>query len=200
MLFDQVPQQFSQRLASLLLRQYPGNVTGNRTCSPGTDFPVDPRDLILGQTDRDLRLGHTNIIPRGACLKIPYQRTGVVKCSSLAFKDANRSGFGEASKHLADDPQLDQGLTCFTAFRYQTPAGVPKGSVSRQPGNAVFGQRQSRQARMASWCSLPKRSQANGSASSYEPPTGPRQMTAPVYRSPESSLGLDAEPRASDFR
>ena len=65
MLFDQIPQQCPQRLAFLVFRQDPGNVTRNRIGSSGTDFPVDSRELIHWQSDRDFRPGHTNIIPSG---------------------------------------------------------------------------------------------------------------------------------------
>jgi len=64
MLFDQIPQQCPERLALLVFRQHPGNVTRNRIGSSGPDLPVDTRQLILGQTDSDLRPGsHTSIIP-----------------------------------------------------------------------------------------------------------------------------------------
>jgi hypothetical protein len=62
-LFDQIPQQCPERLALLVFREDPGNVTRNRLGSPGSDFPVDSRQLILGQADSDLRPGHTSIIP-----------------------------------------------------------------------------------------------------------------------------------------
>lgn len=63
MLLDKIPQQCPQRLALLVFRQDPGNVTRNRIGSSGPDFPVDSRQLILGQADSDLRPGHTRIIP-----------------------------------------------------------------------------------------------------------------------------------------
>ena len=62
-LFDQILHQFPERLAFLLFLQDPGNVTRNRIGSSGFDFPVDSRQLILGQTDGDLRSGDTSIIP-----------------------------------------------------------------------------------------------------------------------------------------
>jgi hypothetical protein len=62
-LFDQIPQQWPERLALLMFRQDPGNVIRHRIGSSGTDFPLDSGELFLGQTDGDLRLGHTSIIP-----------------------------------------------------------------------------------------------------------------------------------------
>ena len=63
MLFDQIAQQRPERLALLVLRQDLCDVARNRVGSSGSDFPVDPRQLLPGQTDRDLRPGHTRIIP-----------------------------------------------------------------------------------------------------------------------------------------
>jgi hypothetical protein len=63
MLFDQVSQQRPQGLAFLVFRQNLGNVTRNRIRPSGANFPVDSRELIRWQADRDLRPGHTTIIP-----------------------------------------------------------------------------------------------------------------------------------------
>jgi hypothetical protein len=63
MLFNQIPQQCTERLALLMFRQYPRDITRNRIRSSGADLPVDFRKLILGQTDGDFRPGHTSIIP-----------------------------------------------------------------------------------------------------------------------------------------
>jgi hypothetical protein len=46
-----------------VFRQDSGDITRNRIGSSCADFPVDSYQLILGQTDSDLRLGHTIIIP-----------------------------------------------------------------------------------------------------------------------------------------
>jgi len=63
-LFGQIAQECSQGLASFMLRQGLGNVTRHGIRSAGTHFPVDPGELMRGQTDGDLRSGHTSIIPR----------------------------------------------------------------------------------------------------------------------------------------
>ena len=63
MLFDQILQQFPERLTLRLLLQNPGDVPRNGIGSSGLDFPVDPRQLIRGQADGNLRPGHTSIIP-----------------------------------------------------------------------------------------------------------------------------------------
>ena len=46
-----------------MFRQDLGNVTRHGIRSSGTDFPVDSSELLLRQTDGDLRPGHTRIIP-----------------------------------------------------------------------------------------------------------------------------------------
>ena len=43
MLFDQVAQQYTERLASLLFGQDLGNVTRNRIGTSGSNFAVDSR-------------------------------------------------------------------------------------------------------------------------------------------------------------
>ena len=63
MLFDQIEKQYPEGFPLFLFRQHLGNVTRHRISSSGTDFPVDPGELILGQSDRNLRPRHTSIIP-----------------------------------------------------------------------------------------------------------------------------------------
>lgn len=63
MLFDQIPQQCLERLTPVLFLQDASNITRNRIGSSGADFPADFYQLIFGQTDGDLRSGHTGIIP-----------------------------------------------------------------------------------------------------------------------------------------
>ncbi len=63
MLSDQIPQQCPERLALLLFRQDLCDVARNRIRPAGTDFLVNSRELILGQSNGDLRPGHTSIIP-----------------------------------------------------------------------------------------------------------------------------------------
>lgn len=46
-----------------MFRQDSGNVTRHRIRAPGAHFPVDSRELVLGQADSDFRPGHTIIIP-----------------------------------------------------------------------------------------------------------------------------------------
>ena len=84
MLFDQIPQQGPERLALVVFRKDAGNVTGNRIGSPGSDFPVDSRQLILGQTDRDLGSGHTSITPR---------QTGVMLSRGLTDETRDRDAW-----------------------------------------------------------------------------------------------------------
>lgn len=42
-----------------MFRQDLRNITGNRIRVTSSNFPVDPRQLILGQANSDLGLGHT---------------------------------------------------------------------------------------------------------------------------------------------
>ena len=55
---------------------------------------MDPRDLIPGQTDRNLRLGHTNIILRrivpGAVNSERIRRHSEIGLDSDAAKDRSR--------------------------------------------------------------------------------------------------------------
>lgn len=71
MLRDQIAKQLAERLALALFFQDAGNVAGDRIGSSGFDFAVDARELLCGKADRDLRSGHTRIIPRGwACASL----------------------------------------------------------------------------------------------------------------------------------
>jgi hypothetical protein len=54
------------------------------------DFSLDPLDLILWQTDRNLRLGHTDIIPRRFVLKAADSE-GVSRHTHHAGIQATRS-------------------------------------------------------------------------------------------------------------
>lgn len=63
MLFDQIAKKPPEGVALFLFREDTRNIARNRICSSGTDFPVDSGQLILRQTDGDLRHGHTDIIP-----------------------------------------------------------------------------------------------------------------------------------------
>ncbi len=78
MLFDQIAQQTPQRFALFMFRKDSGNVTGHRIRSSGSDFPVGSGELIPGQTDGDLRSGHTIIIP-------PARRLDLARLSRLTF-------------------------------------------------------------------------------------------------------------------
>ena len=64
MLLDEFPQQCSKRLAPFVFLQHTRNVTRDRIGASGADFAMDSHQLILRQTDGDLRSGHTRIIPR----------------------------------------------------------------------------------------------------------------------------------------
>ena len=59
MLLDEIPQQCPKRLASFLFLQHTRNVTRDRISASGANFAMDSHHLILGQTDGDLRPGHT---------------------------------------------------------------------------------------------------------------------------------------------
>jgi len=93
MLPGQFPQQFPQRFAPLLHRQHLCDVTRNRTRFPGTDFLVDPRDLIPRKTDRNLRPVHTGIIPRGASsnggIRGPWSARSILRATPRPH-DTNR--------------------------------------------------------------------------------------------------------------
>ena len=62
-LFNEIPQQCPKRLAPFVFRQHMGNVTRHRLGPPSSNFAVDSHQLILGQTDGNLRPGHTRTIP-----------------------------------------------------------------------------------------------------------------------------------------
>jgi hypothetical protein len=53
-LFDQISHQAPERFAPLVFRQDLRNVTRHRIGASGSNFAVDDRQLILGQTDGDL--------------------------------------------------------------------------------------------------------------------------------------------------
>ena len=63
MLFNQIAKKRPEGVSLFLFRQDAGNIARNRICSSGVDFLVDSGELMLRQTDGDLCLGHTNIIP-----------------------------------------------------------------------------------------------------------------------------------------
>lgn len=54
MLFDQVPQQCPERLAPFVFRQDLRYVPRNRIGASGSDFSVNSRQVLCGQTDSDL--------------------------------------------------------------------------------------------------------------------------------------------------
>ena len=74
-----------------MFRQDLRNVTRNRVGSSGSNFPVDSRQLILGQADCDLRPGHTSIIP---LVNGRYKRSAATGCgtSAQSKRFAPRSG------------------------------------------------------------------------------------------------------------
>lgn len=80
-LFGQIAQQCPQGLAFFMFRQDLGNVTRHGIRSSGTHFPVDPGELMRGQTDGDLRPGHTSIIPRVR----KYRKAGAAAASAEVF-------------------------------------------------------------------------------------------------------------------
>jgi len=63
MLLDQIAKKRAEGVAPFLFREDLSNIARNRIRPPGEDFPVNPVELMLGQADRDLRPGHTIIIP-----------------------------------------------------------------------------------------------------------------------------------------
>jgi hypothetical protein len=47
MLLDQIAKKRPEGVPLFLFRKDPGNITGNRIRSSGTDFPVDSGELLL---------------------------------------------------------------------------------------------------------------------------------------------------------
>jgi hypothetical protein len=75
MLIDQIANERPEGVTRFLFRQGAGNISRDRVCSSGADFPVDSRKLMLRQANGDLRPGrtspgHTNIIPLLAPVKL----------------------------------------------------------------------------------------------------------------------------------
>ena len=125
-LFDEIPQQYPKRLAPFVFRQHTGNVARNRIGASGSHFAVDSGQLILGQTDGDLRPGQTEIIPRetGISSRAPWQASLRPDFEPRANKRSQRGESFLGVRHLRSETTRNPGrLAVASRLAGSNPAG-----------------------------------------------------------------------------